>query len=151
METEQQQVELVDSTSPEGTMALVGTENETLPKLPPAKEPDNQWQEIGKSISDFLAELPEYLGRFFNEYKQPLLTIGALVLAIVALRVVLAILSAVNSIPLLMPTFELIGIGYTAWFTSRYLLKASTRQELVNGIRDLQQEVVGEEHTENLN
>lgn len=28
------------------------------------------------------------------------------------------------------PTLELIGVGYSAWFISRYLLTLSTRQEL---------------------
>jgi hypothetical protein len=50
--------------------------------------------------------------------------------AFVSLRVVLAVMDALNEVPLLKPTFQLIGIGYSTWFISRYLLKPSTRQEL---------------------
>jgi hypothetical protein len=37
----------------------------------------------------------------------------------------------------------LIGIGYSAWFVNRYLLKASNRQELAQEIQGLKQQVVG--------
>lgn len=48
----------------------------------------------------------------------------------IALKVVLAILDALDDIPVVAPTLELIGVGYSAWFVSRYLLKSSNRQEL---------------------
>ncbi|WP_243903127.1 CAAD domain-containing protein, partial [Aetokthonos hydrillicola] len=48
-------------------------------------------------------------------------------------------------IPLVAPTFELIGIGYSVWFVYRYLLKASTRQELTDEIAGLKTQVVGDE------
>ena len=48
-----------------------------------------------------------------------------------------------NDIPLVSPTFELIGIGYSVWFVYRYLLKASTRQELTHEISTLKTQVVG--------
>ncbi|OUL28661.1 CAAD domain-containing protein [Nostoc sp. 106C] len=148
METEQQQIELTNSTSAEATVALPGADNQNLPMLPPATQSNEQWRQIGRQVSDFLEQLPVYLGSFFNQYKQPLLTLAGILSAIVTLKVVLAILGAINGIPLLSPTFELIGIGYTTWFVSRYLLKASTRQELTYEIRDLQRQILGEEYTE---
>jgi hypothetical protein len=96
----------------------------------------------------FLATLPDYVGSFFNRYKQPLITVGLLVAAIVSVRVVLAILDALNDIPLVAPTFELIGIGYSAWFVYRYLLKASNRQELTSEIAALKSQVVGKQISE---
>jgi ABC-type transport system involved in cytochrome bd biosynthesis fused ATPase/permease subunit len=146
METEQQQIELNNSTSAEATVALPSASNQNLPKLPPANESNEQWRQIGNQVADVLEQLPAYLGRFFNQYKQPLLTLVLILSAIVTLKVVLAILGAINGIPLLLPTFELIGIGYTTWFVFRYLLKASTRQELVQEIRGFQKQIVGEEY-----
>jgi CAAD domains of cyanobacterial aminoacyl-tRNA synthetase len=143
MATEQPQIELANSTSTEAPIALPGADNQNLPKLPPASQSNEQWQQIGRQVSDFLAQSPEYLSRFFNQYKQPLLTLVLIFSAIVTLKVVLAILSAIGGIPLLSPTFELIGIGYTIWFSFRYLLKASTRQELAHQIRHFQNEIVG--------
>ncbi len=34
------------------------------------------------------------------------------------------------------PTLNLVGIGYSTWFVNRYLLKASTRQELFQLIQN---------------
>ena len=55
----------------------------------------------------------------------------------------MAVLDALNDIPLVAPTFELIGIGYSVWFVYRYLLKASTRQELTGEISTLKSQVMG--------
>lgn len=148
METEQQQLEFTNSNSADATVALPSADNQNLPKLPPANQSNEQWRQVGRQVAEVLEQLPDYLGRFFSQYKQPLLTLILILSAIVTLKVVLAILGAINSIPLLSPIFELIGIGYTTWFVSRYLLKASTRQELAYEIRDLQHQIVGEEYSE---
>ncbi len=102
-----------------------------------------QWQQIGERISAFLAELPEYLSEFFSEYKRPLITIGLLLSGIVTVKLTLAILGAVNDIPLLAPTFELIGLGYSAWFVYRYLLRAVNRKELAEDFDVLKEQVLG--------
>ena len=114
-----------------------------LVKVPPAPESDEQLRRIGTQVSVFLAQLPNYIGGFFNEYKQPIINITLAVTALIALRVVLTILVALIDIPLVAPTFRLIGIGYSVWFINRYLLKASNRQELVKELQALKQQVVG--------
>ncbi len=145
METEQQQRESINaSLSPQGTLALEGADNANLPKLPPAPEPESQWEQISRQINQFLELLPQYLSSFFQNYQQPLITVALILAAIVTTKVVLAVLDAINDIPLLSPLFELVGIGYATWFTSRYLLKASTRQELANEIQLLKNQFVGE-------
>lgn len=142
MESQLQQQEYANTTSPEG---MAATEPAPLAKLPPAPQTDEQWRKVGTQVSAFLAELPDYIGRFFNEYKQPIITVALFIATIVTIKVVLAVLDALNDIPLLAPTFELIGIGYSAWFVNRYLLKASKRQELAQEIQGLKQQVVGGE------
>lgn len=137
------QLPQTDYANPTTTEGMAATEPAPLAKLPPAPQTDEQWQRVGTQISVFLAELPDYIGKFFNDYKQPIITVGLLLTGIITVRVVLAILDALNDIPLLSPTFELIGIGYSAWFVSRYLLKASQRQELAQEIKNLKQQVVG--------
>jgi CAAD domains of cyanobacterial aminoacyl-tRNA synthetase len=144
METEQQQLESFNASLSQGTLALEGRDTTNLPKLPPASEPESQWQQISRQVSQFLQQLPEYIGRFFKDYNQPLTTVAFILAAIVTAKVVLAVLDAINDIPLLSPTFELIGIGYATWFISRYLLKASTRQELADEIQSLKNQFVGE-------
>ncbi|MEH1814323.1 MAG: CAAD domain-containing protein [Nostoc sp.] len=144
METEQQQRESINTSSSQGTLALEGTDTTNLPKLPPAPEPESQWQQISRQISQFLEQLPQYLSDFFKDYKQPLITVALILAAIVTARLVLAALAAINDIPLLSPLFELVGISYTSWFVFRYLLKASTRQELADEIQLLKSQFVGE-------
>ena len=140
MESQVQQTEYADATSPE---ALPPASPAPLAKLPPSLQSEDQWRRIGTQVSSFLAELPEYLGQFFNEYKQPITTIALILASIISVKVVLAVLEALNDIPLLSPTFELVGIGYSVWFVNRYLLKASNRQELSQELQGLKKQVVG--------
>ncbi|MBE9181834.1 CAAD domain-containing protein [Oculatella sp. LEGE 06141] len=104
---------------------------------------NEQWRQIGEKVSEFLSYLPDYLTEFFSEYKRPIITVGLVVGALIAVKLTLAVLDAVNDIPLLAPTFELIGFGYSAWFVYRYLLRASNRKELANDFNSLKEQVLG--------
>ncbi len=137
-----QEPEFTETKPKEATVPEINNQTGTITKLQ-ASAPQDEWLKYGEQISRFLATLPEYLGAFFNQYKQPLISVGLIVGAIVAVKVLLAILDALNDIPLVAPTFELIGIGYSAWFVYRYLLKASTRKELTSEITTLKSQVVG--------
>ncbi|MEH2301406.1 MAG: CAAD domain-containing protein [Nostoc sp.] len=143
METEQQQRESINASLSQGTLALEGVDTANLPKLPPAAEPESQLQQISKQVSEFLEQLPEYLSSFFQDYKQPLITVALILAAIVTAKIVLAVLDAINGTPLLSPLFELIGISYATWFIFRYLLKASTRQKLADEIQSLKSQFLG--------
>ncbi len=139
-----QEPEYVETKSPQQTMPDINNQTGTITKLQSSSQSQEQWLQYGEQVSSFLATLPDYLGSFFNRYKQPLISVGLIVAAIVTVKVVLAVLDALNDIPLVAPTFELIGIGYSIWFVYRYLLKASTRQELTGEIATLKTQVVGE-------
>ena len=117
--------------------------SQPLVTVTPAPQSDEQLQQIGTQVSVFLAQLPNYIGKFFNEYKQPIISIALVVAGLIALRVVLTILVALIDIPLVAPTFKLIGMVYSVWFINRYLLKASNRQELSEELQGLKQQVVG--------
>lgn len=109
-----------------------------------SSDPSNeQWREIGEKVSDFLADLPAYLSDFFGEYKRPIVTISLIIAALIAVKLLLAILSAINDLPLFSSLFELIGMGYSAWFVYRYLLKASTREQLGTEFSALKEQVLG--------
>jgi hypothetical protein len=145
MESEVEQSKPVtDTTSTESVATLESSSTADKPLLPPASEPHSKWQQSGAVISDFLEQLPTYISRFYNEYKQPIISIALIFAAIVTFKLVLALLDAINDVPLINAVFELVGIGYVTWFIIRYLLKASTRQELVTQIRSIQQEFLGE-------
>jgi hypothetical protein len=140
--------EFTDTKSLDTTVPDINNQTGTITKLQPPAQSQEQWLKYGEQISGFLGTLPEYVGSFFNQYKQPLISVGLILGAVVAVKVLLAVLDALNDIPLVAPTFELIGIGYSAWFVYRYLLKASTRQELTHEITTLKSQVVGQQISE---
>ncbi|MBD0344457.1 MAG: valine--tRNA ligase, partial [Coleofasciculus sp. Co-bin14] len=106
--------------------------------------------QIWNQVTKFLAELPDQVGKFFDNYQQPLIVVGLLLVALISLKVVLAALSAINSIPVVKPTFELVGFGYTTWFIYRYLLLVKNRKELAAVTRSLQEQIVGKAETQRL-
>lgn len=121
--------------------AKVGDWNESAT----SNQLDNQFQQVTQQILDIFEKLPDYLGGFFNQYSKPLTTLGLIVVILISLRVLFALLDVFNSIPLLGPTFELVGIGYTIWFVSRYLLTSTSRQELYELIKSLKEQVAGQD------
>ncbi len=108
-----------------------------------SSETNEQWQKIGEQVSAFLADLPDYAGEFFGEYRRPLVTIGIVLGVVLLAKLALAILGAINEVPLLAPSFELIGIGYSTWFVYRYILRDSNRKELAEDFESLKEQVLG--------
>ena len=106
----------------------------------PADQPASQWIDMGK---DFLSKMFDYVTEFVSDNEKILVNLLLFFLAIVAVRVILAVLAAINDFPLLSPLFELIGLGYTTWFVYRYLWKESSRKELKDEIEVLKSQVMG--------
>ncbi len=145
MESTEQQPQY-NATSANGTALIEGSGND-LPMLPPAtsstESAKNELQEYSEKFAQFLGNLPDYVGSFFSEYKAQITSVALLVAAIFTVRIVLAILDAIDDIPLVTTFFELVGIGYVTWFISRYMLKASTRQELVSEVQNFKKQTIG--------
>ncbi|MGE5659699.1 MAG: isoleucine--tRNA ligase [Actinomycetota bacterium] len=102
-----------------------------------------QWQHILDRVAVFLNDVPSYLGKFFGEYQQAAITTIGLVTLLISGKVTLTVLDTLNHIPLVGGTLETIGLGYTIWFTCRYLIFASDRQELAEKIDTVVVEVLG--------
>ena len=116
---------------------------ETADSTTASEETNPQSQQIWETVSGVLSNLPDYVTDFFNEYQRPLITVGLVLTAFISVKLLLAILSAVNEVPLLAPTFELIGIGYSGWFVFRFILKEANRQELGENITSLKDQILG--------
>lgn len=130
-------------TKVEGTAEQISTEVAGM--MTPSTTPSTEqpWQEWVDVVVDFLAKVPEQLGSFFADYKKPLTTLGLIITAAITVYITLSVLDAIDNIPLLSSILELVGLGYTAWFVTRYLLKASTRDELFAEFNALKQQVLG--------
>jgi hypothetical protein len=124
--------------NPLGMNSGTGSMTKVSPTIANAELPE--W---AKQATDILAELPTYLGQIYQNNKSAVITLGLFFGIIVGVKLTLAILSAINEIPLLAPTFELVGIGYASWFVYRYLLQASTRKELTDEIDSFKSEILG--------
>ncbi|WP_320415784.1 CAAD domain-containing protein [Oxynema aestuarii] len=96
-----------------------------------------------------LSDLPEYVTAFVKDYQKPLVTVGLILAILVSLRVLVAVLDVLNGIPLVQPTFEIVGLSYSIWFVYRYLLSASTRSELSSQLEQLKQQVAGDKTPKN--
>ena len=102
-----------------------------------------QAKEILAKVASVLGDAPEYVVATFNEYKRPITVIGLVFGILIAIKMTFAILSAINDIPVLAPTMELIGLIYTGWFVYRYLLKAHNRSELLSNLGEVQDQITG--------
>jgi hypothetical protein len=122
----------------------IGIKSSSTGAITPASSSNALWDEWGKPAMEVLAKVPDYIGQFFSDYKQPLITVGLFVLGIITVKVTLAVLDAIDDIPLLAPLLQLVGIGYTAWFVWRYLWKASTRQELLTEFDSIKTQIFGD-------
>jgi hypothetical protein len=123
---------------------LEAADSEAIAMLPPAtSSSQRQWESFKTQTANFLDRLPQYWNQFFSQYRQPITAIALVLIAIITLRVLFVVLDTLNSIPLLRPTFELVGIAYSAWFIYRYLLKVETRQELSEQLRSFRNQVLG--------
>lgn len=114
------------------------------PSLKPSPA-DNAVQEYLSVGSRFLSQIFDYLKEFVDSNQKSLINLLLIFLGIIAVKVTLAIISAINDVPLLAPTFELVGLGYTGWFVYRYLLTNSSRQELSQEFQALKNQVMGQE------
>ena len=102
-----------------------------------------QTKEILAKVASVLGDAPEYVVATFNEYKRPITVIGLVFGILIAIKMTFAILSAINDIPVLAPTMELIGLIYTGWFVYRYLLKAHSRSELLSNLGEVKDQITG--------
>ncbi len=107
--------------------------------------PEQPLQELLQPVLDFLSKLPGIIGGFYYEYQSVLILIGLVVGGGISVYLTLAILDAINDIPLLAPIFELVGVGYTIWFIARYLWKAESRKELGDEFNSLKDQLLGKE------
>ena len=125
------------------TATQIGLSTETpgaITNPSPADQPVQQWLDMGK---DFVSKLSDYVTEFISDNEKLLVNLLLFFLAVVAVRVILAVLAAINDFPLLAPLFELIGLGYTSWFVYRYLWQESSRKELKDEFEVLKSQVLG--------
>lgn len=135
METELKNAEATVAASLEeaGTLATLSSEDDSTAEI---KAMLNKGVEV-------ISNLDTILGNFLTEYRQLIISLGLVFGAIVSVKLTLALLSALNEIPLVEPLLELVGLGYSAWFVTRFMLKSEKRQEFYAKFNSTKNEVLG--------
>ncbi len=106
------------------------------------KSDRTEWLETVKPIADSLNELPAAFSKFFSDYRNILGVLGYGTLALISVYISLAVIDAIEDIPILPRFFELIGLGYVLWI-SWNLLEASKRKDLWANIESLKESMMG--------
>ena len=137
----------MESMQPTETQNPIRTDLPGSLSKPSSSSTEQIWSEyvepVWGSVMSYLANVPDYIGSFFSGYKKPLIVLGAILASFVTVKVTLAVLDAIDDIPLLAPILQLVGIVYTGWFVWRYLLKDENRRELLAEIDALKAQVFG--------
>jgi valyl-tRNA synthetase len=84
------------------------------------------------------------VGSLINQYQKVFLSLGLIFGAFFAIKLLSTIYVSLQELPFLPPILELIGIGYSAWFTSQNLWRQSDRQRLWQQVQDLKTEMIGQ-------
>ncbi|XP_074380454.1 protein CURVATURE THYLAKOID 1D, chloroplastic [Apium graveolens] len=71
----------------------------------------------------------------------PLLVYGGS--SLITLWLASAVVGSIDSIPVFPKLMEVVGLGYSVWFATRYLLFKKNRDELTAKIEEIKQEVLG--------
>jgi valyl-tRNA synthetase len=83
-----------------------------------------------------------------QSYQKSLMTLGVLFGSFIAARLIWAVVDVVDHLLLISPLVELIGIGYSAWFVYRYLLRSQDRQDFLAVVRSLREQIAGQATSE---
>ncbi|VFQ93577.1 unnamed protein product [Cuscuta campestris] len=98
----------------------------------------NPLSEIRAQLSNLFEELDI---EFDPENLSSLIALGGG--AAVALWLTSAVVGAIDAIPLFPKLMEVVGLGYTLWFSTRYLLFKRNRDELALKVEELKKNVLG--------
>lgn len=98
---------------------------------------------LANQINTFLEQFLQSTGQFFRTNQRALRGIGLILAVLITTKILFAMLDALDDIPLLPTLLELVGVSYAIWFISRYMMKASTRQELAQKLQSIKEKVTG--------
>ena len=115
-----------------------GTTESGVDALAPSN-PSTDWSHTVER----LAQLPNQVSKLAMQYRSQLKLVAALVTAVVLVKLALAVLEAINGIPLMQPMLELIGLGYVGGFAVQHLLTAERRQDLSQTIQHWKVQCLG--------
>ncbi|MEM9265198.1 MAG: valine--tRNA ligase [Cyanobacteria bacterium P01_F01_bin.13] len=129
------------------TVTVAETAGETTPEnLAESNEaglPEIDWGDGVEAIQTLLKHPLGYANQAYNVAKKPASIVLLLLLTGLGIRLAAAVIAGINTLPPVGRFFQMIGVGYTAWFGGRYILKANNRRQLWENATGFWDEVVG--------
>jgi CAAD domains of cyanobacterial aminoacyl-tRNA synthetase len=99
--------------------------------------------EIQVKVIRFFEKLPDDASAFFNNNRQAFNTLGLILLGFLGLRVLFAVLDAIDDIPLMAFFLKVTGLVYLTQFAWRYLMRANDREQLARKIEQFKNDLLG--------
>ncbi len=100
------------------------TEAESAAETEAQQATQPEVQKLPSGQSNFSKALAKW---GLESYRKPAVTLLFVLLLVILSRILLAIIGAIDSLPLIAPLLKLIGAGYTAWFLFRFLRQPESR------------------------
>ncbi len=120
---------------------------ETKPAKPQKSTPTNPEKsttEFAKNL-EFLSDFPNLMSQLFSTYQKALGGVFLIIIFILVMKVTIAIISAINKLPLMELIMVAVGIAYTIRFVFHNLLFAKSRQKFYENLKSTTEDIFGKE------
>jgi hypothetical protein len=107
------------------------------------EEKKQPWVQLISTLIETIETFSDHLNNRVTNTKQIVITATWIIAALTSLKLSLAVLNAINTIPFLGLFLEIIGIAYVSWFICRYLLSAANRQDLALQVKSFKEQIFG--------
>jgi len=107
------------------------------------KEKKQPLVQLISTLIETIETLSNHLNDRVTNTKQIFIAVAWIIAALTSLKLSLAVLNAINTIPFLGLFLEIIGIAYVSWFICRYLLSAANRQDLALQVKSFKEQIFG--------
>jgi CAAD domains of cyanobacterial aminoacyl-tRNA synthetase len=101
------------------------------------------WQSFKYQAAAFFANATDNAVTLFHENRQLFNILGWTFLILFGIRILFAVMHAIDDIPFATFIFKLVGFLYVARFIQRYLVRADNRQELAQKLDHAKAEFLG--------
>ena len=108
-----------------------------------AEEKKQPLVQLISTLIETIETLSDHLNDRVTNTKQIFIAVAWIIAALTSLKLSLAVLNAINTIPFLGLFLEIIGIAYVSWFICRYLLNAAHREDLALQVKSFKEQIFG--------
>jgi CAAD domains of cyanobacterial aminoacyl-tRNA synthetase len=106
---------------------------------------EEMWQSFQFQATAFLETAKENFITLFRNNRQLFYALGWIFLAFFGIRILFAVMNAIDDIPFVTFFLKLIGFVYVVRFVQRYLVRADNRQEFVRMLDHAKTEYIGDQ------